>query len=59
MSIKTAVLTISDRCSSGLAIDESGPLLSQCLVSKGFVVAQQAIVPDEKDRIEVILFYST
>lgn len=55
MSIKTAVLTVSDRCSSGLSEDKSGPLVSQYLTSKGFLVVEQTVVPDERDRIRVII----
>ena len=54
---KVGVLTISDRCSQGQAIDKSGPKLVE-IVSKdlGWVVTQQSIVPDEIEDIKAILY---
>lgn len=49
--IKSAVLTVSDKASTGLRIDTSGPTLINLLHAQGFVTEMSAVVPDEKDRI--------
>lgn len=51
---KVGVLTISDRCSQGLAEDKSGPLVVEAVnqhLGQTWIVTHQAIVPDEKDLI--------
>jgi molybdopterin-biosynthesis enzyme MoeA-like protein len=58
MSIKAAVLTISDRCAAGINEDKSGPLICQFLTSKGFLIVQRSVVPDIKHQIQVRLGYS-
>jgi molybdopterin biosynthesis enzyme MoaB len=58
MSIKAAVLTISDRCAAGISEDKSGPLICQFLTSKGFLIVQRSVVPDIKHQIQVRLRYS-
>jgi molybdopterin biosynthesis enzyme MoaB len=55
MSIKAAVLTISDRCAAGISEDKSGPLICQFLTSKGFLIVQRSVVPDIKHQIQVRL----
>jgi molybdenum cofactor synthesis domain-containing protein len=52
-SYPASILTISDRASAGIYTDESGPAISNFLVSKlpGIQVAETAIVPDEPDEI--------
>jgi cyclic pyranopterin monophosphate synthase len=45
--LSAAVLTVSDRCSSGDADDASGRLLAALLRDRGAEVASAAIVPDE------------
>ena len=47
-----AVLTVSDRCSQGLATDTSGPAVA-ALLKKQWPAAliQSAIVPDEEEQI--------
>lgn len=45
------VLTISDRAAAGEREDRSGRLVAERLTALGFA-AEQAIVPDERDRIE-------
>lgn len=45
------VLTISDRAAAGEREDRSGRLVAERLIALGFA-AEQAIVPDERDRIE-------
>lgn len=46
--IRVGVLTISDRCSRGERTDESGPAVKAALPKEGFVVALEAIVPDDR-----------
>lgn len=56
-SIRCAILTISDRCATGLAEDRSGPRL-QAEVLAGLpdtVIAATAIVPDEPEQIRATL----
>ena len=50
-TIRAGVLTISDKGSRGLREDESGQVAAELLRGKGYVVAKQDIVPDERDRI--------
>ena len=50
---KVGVLTISDRCSQGQAVDKSGPKLVEIVTNNlGWVVTQQSIVPDEIEEIK-------
>ncbi len=49
--IRVGVLTVSDRCSRGEQQDLSGPAIQDALPQDGFVVALQAIVPDDKKAI--------
>ena len=55
MKITVGILTVSDRCSKGLRRDESGPALQRLVESQGWQVAQSAVEPDERDRIEETL----
>lgn len=50
--LKTAVLTISDRCSRGEALDSSGPLLKQLLEERLASVLWTDLVPDEISQIQ-------
>lgn len=52
MSIKFAILTISDRSSSGMREDRSGPALQQAVIDSGWEVGQTGIVPDEISDIK-------
>ncbi len=53
--IRAAVLTVSDRCSRGAAVDTSGPGLAAMLREKlGAEVVDTACVPDEKDQIAAV-----
>ncbi|MBI1795039.1 MAG: MogA/MoaB family molybdenum cofactor biosynthesis protein [Chloroflexi bacterium] len=47
MSLRIAVLTVSDRSSRGERPDESGPALVEVIHSKGWTAALQAILPDD------------
>lgn len=45
------VITVSDRCSAGVAEDRSGPLLRDALLRAGAVDVALALVPDDGDAI--------
>ncbi len=50
---RAAILTVSDRCSAGVAKDESGPSLARvCEARLHATIAHAAIVPDDADIIE-------
>jgi len=50
-TISAGVLTVSDKGSEGLRVDESGRLLVQLLKKKGYSVSRHSIVPDEAEEI--------
>jgi molybdenum cofactor synthesis domain-containing protein len=55
-TIRTGILTISDRGSRGEYRDLSGPVIRQLVVEElGAIVEQEAIVPDERDIISATL----
>ncbi|HEX2698265.1 MAG TPA: MogA/MoaB family molybdenum cofactor biosynthesis protein [Anaerolineales bacterium] len=47
MTIRFAILTVSDRSSRGERADASGPALAEVIKGKGWAVARQAILPDD------------
>lgn len=49
--LRAAVLTVSDRSSSGLREDSVGPALAEFLKSAGLDVPLTAVVPDEENPI--------
>ena len=49
---QAAVLTISDKGSQGLRVDESGPKVSEYLKSHDYEVVYTNIIPDEQELIE-------
>lgn len=51
MAYKARVITISDKGSIGLRVDTSGPALKRLLESKGFIVDDVIIIPDEREII--------
>jgi molybdopterin adenylyltransferase len=53
------VLTISDRASQGVMVDESGPAVRRLLVEAGFEVPEPEVVPDERERIVSFLLASS
>lgn len=55
MTLRIAVLTISDRSSHGERPDTSGPALVALAQFQGWQVVQRQVVPDEKDAIQNIL----
>ena len=52
MTLRFAILTISDRSSRGERPDSSGPALVELVQSKGWQVVRQDIVPDEMNAIQ-------
>ncbi len=47
MTLRVAVLTVSDRSARGERPDASGPALVQAIRSQGWQVTRQAILPDD------------
>jgi molybdenum cofactor synthesis domain-containing protein len=55
MAIRFGILTISDRSSRGERADSSGPALASVIQAEGWVVAEQAILPDDESAIRETL----
>ncbi|MCJ7749940.1 MAG: molybdopterin-binding protein, partial [Armatimonadetes bacterium] len=53
--MKVAILTISDRCSSGEAQDLTGPALRHALVEAGAQIVELGVIPDERETIQAEL----
>jgi molybdenum cofactor synthesis domain-containing protein len=51
MTIRVAILTVSDRCSRGVREDLSGPRLVGLVEKRGWQISARLIVPDEKEKI--------
>jgi molybdopterin adenylyltransferase len=51
MTIRTAIITLSDKGSKGEREDESGRVIREMISSIGAVVGHYEILPDEKGRI--------
>jgi len=50
--IRAGVLTVSDRCSRGEAVDTSGPALAELLRTRlGATIVATRCLPDEKDQL--------
>lgn len=53
---KVGIVTLSDRCFQGLAVDQSGPLIREQLPAL-YQVTKQTILPDEENQlVEAFLF---
>jgi molybdopterin adenylyltransferase len=52
MQIETGIITVSDRASRGLYDDLGGPALREAVIQRGWKVAAEALVPDEKRDIQ-------
>ena len=50
-----AVITLSDRASSGEYEDKSGPLIREMLEAAGYQVLEQMVLPDGRPRLELEL----
>lgn len=55
MTLRFAVLTVSDRSSRGERPDASGPALVEFIQSRGWVVTRRDVLPDELDVLRVSL----
>ena len=55
MSVKAAVITVSDKGSRGEREDTSGPAVAEKLREAGFEIAYQSIIPDAQPVIEAEL----
>lgn len=55
MTLRIAVLTVSDRSAAGTREDTSGPALVGAIKNAGWVVTQTAIVPDDIEAIGKLL----
>lgn len=53
--IRVAVVTISDKGSTGEREDVSGPVLADLVQHMGAEVVRQTVVPDERDEIAALL----
>ncbi len=54
---KVAVLTISDKCSQGLRVDESGRIIQELIKKLPAEVVKYEVIPDEPDMIKEKLIY--
>ena len=55
MTIRFGILTISDRSSSGERKDSSGPALARIILTEGWSVVKQSIIPDDESAISDLL----
>jgi molybdenum cofactor synthesis domain-containing protein len=55
MTLRAAILTVSDRGSRGERVDESGPALAAWLAGHDTTVVERAIIADEQVEIEALL----
>lgn len=55
---QAAVITVSDKGSSGLREDTGGPLVASLLEAGGFQVVHTKIIPDEQAQIEATLIHA-
>jgi len=51
MTLRCAVLTISDSAHAGIRRDASGPAVAARLVDAGHAIVVQAVLPDEREQI--------
>lgn len=57
MSIRIAILTVSDGCAAGAREDRSGAAIAAWVRDQGYEVAAHAVVPDETHRIATQLIH--
>ena len=50
-ALRFGILTLSDRAASGERADVSGPALAERIRTNGWLVLQQAVIPDEYEAI--------
>lgn len=55
MTIRFAIMTVSDRSARGERADASGPALAQLIEAQGWSVVRQLVLPDEEYQIRANL----
>lgn len=55
MSLRVAVVTVSDRSARGEREDRSGPALAEAVAASGGEVVRRDLVPDEPEGLAVLL----
>lgn len=53
--MRVAILTISDRASTGERADASGPVIREVVEAQGWQVTQSAVIPDDFETIRATL----
>ena len=48
LPFQAAVITLSDRCSSGEREDESGPAIEKRLIEEGYQIIERLVLPDDR-----------
>jgi molybdopterin adenylyltransferase len=49
--ITAGILTVSDSCAQGRRQDTSGPTIRESLLTAGYVIGDERIVPDDRDAV--------
>ena len=52
LPFQAAVITLSDRCSSGEREDESGPAIEKRLMEEGHQIIERLVLPDDRAALE-------
>lgn len=52
MKYSAAVITVSDKCSSGERTDTSGPAVCEAIKARGFELRYTSVIPDEPEMIK-------
>lgn len=55
MSLRVAVVTVSDRSARGEREDRSGPALAEAVEASGAEVVRRALVPDDPEAVAALL----
>jgi len=55
MTIRFGILTLSDRSARGERADASGPALTNLIQTENWIIAKEAILPDDESAIRKIL----
>jgi len=55
VTIRAAILTISDRSSRGERPDASGPILIEIIKKNGWYISAARIIPDDREEIQKVL----
>jgi molybdopterin adenylyltransferase len=56
--VRVAIITSSDRCSRGEAVDESGPAIADFCQEQDWPVVARRLLPDELDQLTLALIES-